>query len=296
MRAREVLRTVLADVPGSEFGGDKAALGNRMTANDAMLKLVNGTHSEGNEPYLPAQPLYQNEMQVEGHRWYIQQDYDHRDATFGDILHLVEPLGKRPFGDTRNNAVPAQYPDLDWRPMKTLVKTLGAVATLSCLPAFGQEENPAGGANPPGAEAVDGGDVEKKMIGYWAPDPAAMLKEVEKELGEGAAQALPLIQAMLETMAVEISRGEVTVHVMGQKETATYVITKADNAANRLTMQVTDLDGRTEGVATVNVKDTVKTLTLERDGEKMVLNSITASEFEKRKKAAAQPPALPGIE
>ncbi len=58
-----------------------------------MLALVNGTHSEGNEPNLPAQPLYQNEMQVEGHRWYIEQDYDHRDATFEEILHLVHDTG-----------------------------------------------------------------------------------------------------------------------------------------------------------------------------------------------------------
>lgn len=93
VRAREVLRMFLTDVPGSEFGAAKAALGNRMAANEAMLVLVNGTHSEGNEPNLPAQPLYQNEMQVEGHRWYIEQDYDHRDATFEEILHLVHDTG-----------------------------------------------------------------------------------------------------------------------------------------------------------------------------------------------------------
>jgi len=93
VRAREILRMFLTDVRGSEFGAAKAALGNRMAANEAMLMLVNGTHSEGNEPNLPAQPLYQNEMQVEGHRWYIEQDYDHRDATFEEILHLVHDTG-----------------------------------------------------------------------------------------------------------------------------------------------------------------------------------------------------------
>ena len=107
VRAREVLRMFLTDVPGSEFGGDKAALGNRMAANDAMLMLVNGTHSEGNEPHLPAQPLYQNEMQVEGHRWYIQQDYDHRDATFEEILHLVHDTG---IGVDGRNTLPGVLP------------------------------------------------------------------------------------------------------------------------------------------------------------------------------------------
>ena len=107
VRAREILRMFLADVPGSEFGGDKAQLGNRMASNDAMLMLVNGTHSEGNEPDLPAQPLYQNEMQVEGHRWYMEQDYDHRDATFEEILHLVHDTG---IGVDGRNTLPGVLP------------------------------------------------------------------------------------------------------------------------------------------------------------------------------------------
>jgi len=181
--------------------------------------------------------------------------------------------------------------------MQNLIKTLGVLAALSCIPATAQEENSAGEKKAPAAKSVDAGDVEKKMIGYWAPNPEAMLKELEKQLGEGAAQALPLIQAMLENMAVEVSKGEVSVHVMGQKETATYAITKVDKAANKITMQVTDGDGEAEeGTAIINVKGTVKTLTLETEGEKIILNSIGASEFEKRKKAAAQPPAIPGLE
>jgi len=107
VRAREILRMFLTNVPGSEFGGDKAQLGNRMASNDAMLMLVNGTHSEGNEPDLPAQPLYQNEMQVEGHRWYMEQDYDHRDATFEEILHLVHDTG---IGVDGRNTLPGVLP------------------------------------------------------------------------------------------------------------------------------------------------------------------------------------------
>ncbi len=42
---------------------------------------------------LDGQPLYQSEIQVEGHRWYIEQNYDHRDATFEEILHLVHDTG-----------------------------------------------------------------------------------------------------------------------------------------------------------------------------------------------------------
>ena len=51
-----------------------------------------------------------------------------------------------------------------------------------------------------------------------------------------------------------------------------------------------------EGSATVEEKkDGRKTLTLEKDGEKFVLNSITASEFKKRKNAGAKPPSFPGL-
>lgn len=93
VRAREVLRMFLTDIPGSEYGVSKGDVANQMAANDAILILVNGTHSEGNEPNLPAQPLYQNEMQVEGHSWYMNQNYDHRDATYEEILHLVHDTG-----------------------------------------------------------------------------------------------------------------------------------------------------------------------------------------------------------
>jgi len=79
------------------------------------------------------------------------------------------------------------------------------------------------------------------------------------------------------------------------KQTATYKITKVDKAANKLTMQITGEEGVGEGSATVEEKrDGSKTLTLEKDGEKFVLNSITASEFEKRRNADAKPPIFPG--
>ena len=190
--------------------------------------------------------------------------------------------------------------------MRKLITTFGVLAALSCLPATAQKEKSTGDkkktpatkdATKDATKIADTGGLETKMIGYWAPDPEAMMKEVEKELGEAAAQAMPLIQAMLANMAVEVSKGEVSVHVMGQKETTTYVVKKTDKDSNKITMQVTDEKGESRpGVATININGKVKTLTLETEGEKIVLNSITASEFERRKKAAAQPPAIPGLE
>ncbi|MEC9056527.1 MAG: hypothetical protein VX633_14525, partial [Verrucomicrobiota bacterium] len=164
---------------------------------------------------------------------------------------------------------------------------------LSLFPAAAQQEKA------PAVKTVDGGTVEKKIIGKWAPDPEAVMKEIQKGLADDPSAALPLplplLQTMIRNMAVEIQKGEVTIHTMGEKQTATYKITKVDKAANKLTMQITDDEGVHEGSATVEEKkDGSKTLTLEKDGEKFVLNSITASEFEKRKNPAATPPIFPG--
>lgn len=94
VRARGVLEHFLKDLPGSLQGADKSAIANKMADNGAILMLLNG-QDDGTNPAaeLNGQPLYQNEMQVEGHSWYIQQSYEHRDATFEEILHLVHDFG-----------------------------------------------------------------------------------------------------------------------------------------------------------------------------------------------------------
>ncbi len=94
VRARSVLEHYLRNLPGSLYGTDKSAVANKMAENNAMLLLLNG-EDDGTNPAskLMGQPLYQNEIQVEGHSWYINQSYDHRDATFEEILHLVHDTG-----------------------------------------------------------------------------------------------------------------------------------------------------------------------------------------------------------
>ncbi|USD39741.1 hypothetical protein J8Z22_10375 [Ferrimonas sp. SCSIO 43195] len=84
----------LRDYPGSVFGSDKTAVANKMADNHATLLLLNGS-DDGSNPAgeLEGQPLYQNEIQVEGHPWYIEQNYDHRDASFEEILHMVHDTG-----------------------------------------------------------------------------------------------------------------------------------------------------------------------------------------------------------
>ncbi len=93
MRARNVLRFFLTEVPGSRFGADKRAVANAMANHGATLMLPDGAHEEGNEPPFDAQPLYQDEMTVEGGDWYMNNDWEHRDATFEEIFHLVHDAG-----------------------------------------------------------------------------------------------------------------------------------------------------------------------------------------------------------
>ena len=92
-RAHSLLRFFLQDVAGSEFGSDKSEVANRMASNRAVLVMPAGEHEEGNEPRVEAQPLYADETPVEGSRWYMQNNYEHRDAAFEEIFHLVHDTG-----------------------------------------------------------------------------------------------------------------------------------------------------------------------------------------------------------
>jgi hypothetical protein len=173
--------------------------------------------------------------------------------------------------------------------MRTFITTVGAITTLALMPlTFG--------ADAPAKKPAAAATTESQMVGKWAPDPGAMLAQFKKEIGDDAQSAsmLPLIQAMLQNMAVEVTKGKVIIHAMGQSQTATYKVTKADETAKKVTMTVTDEDGESGGTATI--KDGGKKLILSKDGEDIVLNKITDKDFEKRKVAAQQPPAIPGLE
>lgn len=94
VRCRSVLVHYLTNYPGSKYGDDKSGVSNKMAERNSILCLLNG--SDGGNPVgeeVDGQPLYQNEIQVEGSAWYMNQNYDHRDATFEEILHLVHDNG-----------------------------------------------------------------------------------------------------------------------------------------------------------------------------------------------------------
>ena len=112
VRARGILEHFLTDYPGSLYGSDKSAIANNMANNGAKLLLLNGR--DGPDSWqalrgLDGQPLYEEEIQVEGGKWYMAQDYEHRDAAFEEILHLVHDYG---IGIDGPNSLPSAAPDL----------------------------------------------------------------------------------------------------------------------------------------------------------------------------------------
>jgi len=92
VRARNILKFYLTNYSGSQYGNNKSIVMNKLGENNAILMLLNGS-DQGNPPEIDAQPLYENEITVEGHAWYTTNDYDHRDATFEEILHLMHDFG-----------------------------------------------------------------------------------------------------------------------------------------------------------------------------------------------------------
>ena len=108
IRARNVLEHFLTDLPNSQFGYDKSSVANAMANNEAFLLLLNGRDDGANEPDLPGQWLFEDELVVEGSSWYMNNVYDgHRDATFEEILHLVHDTG---IGVDGHNSMPGSLP------------------------------------------------------------------------------------------------------------------------------------------------------------------------------------------
>lgn len=101
VRAREVMRFFLTDVPGTQYGADKTAVANRMGILEAALVYFNTEQAAGqafNGPLgnanIFAQDLYATESVVEGTFAYINNT--NRDATFEEVFHLVHGAGIQP--------------------------------------------------------------------------------------------------------------------------------------------------------------------------------------------------------
>ncbi len=99
---------------------------NQMADDEAILIIPNGTHGERkmNTRAMLGQELYQNEISNIGSQWYMENDYEHREAGTEEIFHLVHDYGigttQNPQADTKtsqkiadatNNALPENKED-----------------------------------------------------------------------------------------------------------------------------------------------------------------------------------------
>lgn len=110
IRCKNILTHYLANYPNSKYGANKSAVANKIAENKAVLCLLNG-QDDGSNPVaqkVNGQPLFQNEIQVEGGVWYINQNYEHRDAAFEEILHFVHDNG---IGVDGPNSSPGAAPE-----------------------------------------------------------------------------------------------------------------------------------------------------------------------------------------
>ena len=113
VRARNILQFYLTNIPGSQYGADKTAVINKMGTNEGTILLINGSDGDSNPPNINGQHLYQNEMAVEGHSWYINNNYDHRDAAYEEILHMMHDVGIGVDGaNTTPGALPAYQTEI----------------------------------------------------------------------------------------------------------------------------------------------------------------------------------------
>ncbi|MCT4636356.1 MAG: hypothetical protein N4A72_01495 [Bacteroidales bacterium] len=112
IRCRSVLNHFLKSYKGSIYGDDKSNIANKMAENGAVLTLLNGKDDGSNPVQVAGQPLYENEIQVEGGDWYINQDYKHRDATYEEILHLVHDYGIGVDGPNSNTGATPEFQKL----------------------------------------------------------------------------------------------------------------------------------------------------------------------------------------
>ena len=116
-RCRNLLKFYLTNVPGSKYGSDKSKVANAMTNNHAMLMMPEGAHREGHEPDIDAQPQFESETPVDGSHWYIHNDWDHRDAAFEEIFHLLHDNG---IGTYKRGALPQYQKELKAEAIQSL--------------------------------------------------------------------------------------------------------------------------------------------------------------------------------
>lgn len=91
LKAYNILSFYLSDYKDFK----KTKIANTMANNKAILTLNNGADGDGliSEKILIGQPLYESELPTTGSIWFMENDYDHENASYEEILHLVHDYG-----------------------------------------------------------------------------------------------------------------------------------------------------------------------------------------------------------
>ncbi|MEA1973960.1 MAG: stalk domain-containing protein [Bacillota bacterium] len=106
-----------------DFGAyKKGPIANKMAENGAVLVMPNGADRESDIPEkaLQGQPLYQMEVPTVGSKWYTKNDYEHRDAAYEEILHMVHDYG---IGTKSNPGALPKLQDEIYKAMKNSMPT-----------------------------------------------------------------------------------------------------------------------------------------------------------------------------
>lgn len=79
----------------ADNGYDMTAVANRLADSNQKLVMPDGADGQSKTPMfaLLGQPLYYAETPTDGGKWFIENDYSHRDAAFEEILHFVHDYG-----------------------------------------------------------------------------------------------------------------------------------------------------------------------------------------------------------
>jgi len=138
----------------------------------------------------------------------------------------------------------------------------------------------------PAEEAAPPGDLESHVVGYWAPDAEAIMKEMEEqfkdspdELAASKAMKAPMINAL----AFEIpEKGTMVMHMMGDSRSMSYTVKTVDEATKTLTVEITAPDGEPESGSIIIGEDKLRLSSGDEEEDGLSLVRIDEAAFKKR--------------
>ncbi len=138
-------------------------------------------------------------------------------------------------------------------------------------------------AVPVAAAAEIAEDLEKKALGYWAPDIEAMTEAFTEKMGLGEEDAAMAV-AEFAKFTVHVEPGKVHLYTEQGTISMPYEILEADKAAKTLTLRAV---GPPDAPKSAPVKIAIKDDRIDVQGGQtpFVLGKIDEDEFKKRKAA-----------